>query len=170
MPFRRPDIGFIPTPSNVLEVILQLAQLSSQDVVYDLGCGDGRILIAAAQRYGVRGVGIDIDPDRVKEATQHARVAGVDHLIQFHQQDLYETDFHEATVVILYLLPHLNLKLRPLLLAQLKPGDRILSHDFDMGDWEPDDIVQVPIEADEIATVYRWVVGSGQPKADPLNG
>jgi trans-aconitate methyltransferase len=155
---RRPDIGFIPTPASVVEVILALAQLTPQDVVYDLGCGDGRILIAAAQRFGVRGVGIDIDRDRVQEATQYAEQAGVAHLLQFRQQDLYETDFHAATVVILYLLPHLNLKLRPALLAQLQPGDRVISHDFDMGDWPPDTRVEIPIEADEIATVYRWTM------------
>lgn len=155
---RRPDIGFIPTPLNVMEVMLDLAQLSSKDVVYDLGCGDGRILIAAAQRYGVRGVGIDIDPDRIQAANHQAELAGVSHLIQFQQQDLYESDFHEATVVILYLLPHLNLKLRPALWAQLQPGSRILSHDFDMGDWAPNTVIQVPIEADEIATVYHWII------------
>ncbi|MDX2229004.1 MAG: class I SAM-dependent methyltransferase [Leptolyngbyaceae cyanobacterium bins.349] len=153
---RRPDIGFIPTPPNVVDTMLQLAQLQPDDVVYDLGSGDGRILIAAAQRYGVRGVGIDIDRDRIQDATHQAQLAGVDHLIQFRQQDLYETDFQEATVVILYLLPHLNLKLRPALLAQLQPGDRILSHDFDLGDWEPDAVAQVAIEAGEVATVYRW--------------
>lgn len=155
---RRPDIGFIPTPPHVVEVILQLANLTPQDVVYDLGCGDGRILIRAAQQFGVRGVGIDIDRDRIQAATQQADQAGVAHLLQFHQQDLYETDFHEATVVMLYLLPHLNLKLRPTLLAQLQPGDRVLSHDFDMGDWFPDTRVEIPIEADEIAIVYRWTI------------
>lgn len=159
----RPDIGFIPTPLEVVEVMLSLANLTFDDVLYDLGCGDGRILIAAAQRFGVRGVGIDIDGDRIQEATQQAQQAGVAHLVQFRQQDLYESDFSEATVVILYLLPHLNLRLRPTLLAQLKAGDRILSHDFDMGDWKPDAIVQVPIEAGEVATVYRWVVrGEGK--------
>lgn len=155
---RRPDIGFIPTPSAVINVIIDLAHLSSEDVVYDLGCGDGRILITAAQRYGVRGVGIDIDRDRIQEATQQAELAGVSHLLHFRQQDLYKTDFRDATVVILYLLPHLNLKLRPTLLTQLQSGDRVLSHDFDMGDWPPDTQVKIPIEADEIATVYRWTI------------
>lgn len=159
MMFRRPDIGFIPTPPAVVEVILQVAQLTSQDVVYDLGCGDGRILIAAAQRFGVRGVGIDIDRDRLQVAQQQATNAGVADRLQFRHQDLYECDFRAATVVILYLLPHLNLKLRPTLLAQLKPGDRVISHDFDMGDWQPDTTVEVAIEAGEMATVYRWTVG-----------
>lgn len=155
---RRPDIGFIPTPTNVMEVMLDLAQLTSKDVVYDLGCGDGRILIAAAQCYGARGVGIDIDFDRIEEANHQAELAGVSHLVRFQQQDLYESNFHEATTVMLYLLPHLNLKLRPALLAQLQPGSRILSHDFDLGDWAPNTVVQVPIDANEIATVYRWVI------------
>jgi len=158
MTLRRPDIGFIPTPSPVIDVILQLAQLTPQDVVYDLGCGDGRILIAAAQQFGMRGVGIDIDRDRIQEATHQAKLAGVDHLLEFRQQDLYESDFHEATVVILYLLPHLNLKLRPALLGQLQPGDRLISHDFDMGDWEPSHKVEVQIEADEVATVFCWFI------------
>jgi len=155
---RRPDIGFIPTPTEVVEVILSLANLTANDVLYDLGSGDGRILITAAQRFGTRGVGIDIDGDRVVEATLQANQAGVAHLVQFRQDDLYESDFSKATVVFLYLLPHLNLKLRPALLAQLKPGDRILSHDFDMGDWKPDAVVRVAIEAGETATVYRWVI------------
>lgn len=155
---RRPDIGFIPTPPDVVDVILQLAELTPNDVVFDLGSGDGRILITAAQRHGTRGVGIDIDPDRVQEATHQASLAGVEQLVQFRQQDLYETDFRDATVVILYLLPHLNLKLRPALLEQLQSGNRILSHDFDLGDWQPDATVQVAIEADEVATVYRWLI------------
>jgi cyclopropane fatty-acyl-phospholipid synthase-like methyltransferase len=155
---RQPDIGFIPTPPHVIEVLLQLAELTPADVVYDLGCGDGRILIAAAKQYGVRGVGIDIDVDRVHAARQQAMLAGVDHLVQFRHADLYDSDFREATVVILYLLPHLNLKLLPALRSQLQPGNRILSHDFDLGDWQPDAVVRVPTEADEIATVYRWIV------------
>ncbi|MDX2241765.1 MAG: class I SAM-dependent methyltransferase [Leptolyngbyaceae cyanobacterium bins.302] len=158
MPTRKPDIGFIPTPPQVVDVILQLAELTPNDVVYDLGSGDGRILIAASQRYGVRGVGIDIDGDRIQKATQQAILAGVNHLIEFRQQDLYESNFRDATVVMLYLLPHLNLKLRPTLLEQLQPGSRILSHDFDLGDWQPDAAVQVAIEAGEVATVYRWLI------------
>lgn len=155
---RRPDIGFIPTPPHVVDLILDMAQLRSTDVIYDLGCGDGRILIAAAQRYGVRGVGIDIDRDRIHAAQQNAQDAQVDHQLEFRVQDLYTTDLHGATVVFLYLLPHLNLKLRPTLWAQLQPGDRVLSHDFDMGDWIPDAVQQIAIEADEIATIYRWIL------------
>lgn len=155
---RKPDIGFIPTPPNVIDALLGLADLSSKDVVYDLGCGDGRILITAAQRFGARGVGIDIDRDRVQEATHNAQQAGVDNMVHFYQQDLYESTFVDATVVILYLLPHLNLKLKPRLLSQLQPGARIISHDFDMGDWQPEATIRIPIEADETATLYRWTI------------
>ncbi|MBF2025427.1 MAG: class I SAM-dependent methyltransferase [Oscillatoriales cyanobacterium C42_A2020_001] len=158
MPNRRPDIGFLPTPPEVVDVILDLAGLNQQDLVYDLGCGDGRILIAAAQRFGVRGVGIDIDHDRVQEATHYAQQAGVSHLLTFQQQDLYESQFASATVVILYLLPHLNLKLRPRIFDQLKPGTRIISHDFDMGDWPPEQIVQIPTQEGEVATLYYWTL------------
>ncbi|EKQ69578.1 Putative RNA methylase family UPF0020 [Leptolyngbyaceae cyanobacterium JSC-12] len=158
MPDRRPDIGFLPTPPEVVEGILQLAKLDPNDLVYDLGCGDGRILIAAAQRFGIRGVGIDIDRDRVHEATQSAHQAGVHHLLTFYQQDLYESQFGDATVLILYLLPHLNLKLRPRLWEQLKPGTRVISHDFDMGDWQPEHKIKIPIEAGEVATLYLWTI------------
>lgn len=157
MPIRRPDIGFIPTPDEVIDALLTLGNIQKQDIVYDLGCGDGRILITAAQRIGVRGVGIDIDHERIQEAIHNAKVAGVSHLVHFHHQDLYESEFQEATIVILYLLPHLNLKLRPKLL-QLTPGTRIISHDFDMGDWLPEEVVQVTILEDEIATLYKWTV------------
>lgn len=158
MPIRRPDIGFLPTPPEVVEGMLQLAELNPNDLVYDLGCGDGRILIAAAQRFGVRGVGIDIDCDRVQEATLHAQQVKVGHLLTFQQQDLYESEFAAATVVILYLLPHLNLKLRPRIFEQLQPGTRLISHDFDMGDWQPERVMQIPTQEGEIATLYRWTI------------
>ncbi len=165
MPDRKPDIGYIPTPPHVVDALLTLAQVPADDVLYDLGCGDGRILITAAQRFGARGVGIDIDSDRVQESIHNAATAGVSHLVQFHCQDLYRSNFKDATVIILYLLPHLNLKLRPQLLAQLQPGTRIMSHDFDMGDWPPETILQIPIEADETATLYAWTI----PPATPAN-
>ncbi len=155
---RRPDIGYIPTPPHVVDALLTLAQVTVDDVLYDLGCGDGRILITAAQRFGARGVGIDIDRDRVQDSIRNAEAVGVSHLVQFHCQNLYTTNFQEATIVILYLLPHLNLKLRPQLLTQLKPGTRIISHDFDMGDWPPETTLQIPIEADETATLYLWTI------------
>ncbi|MBM0741161.1 class I SAM-dependent methyltransferase [Phormidium sp. CLA17] len=154
----KPDIGFIPTPPAVIEGMLELLQVTSQDVVYDLGCGDGRILITAAQRFGAHGVGIDVDPNRIQAATANAIAAGVSDRVTFHHQNLYESDFSPATIVILYLLTHLNLKLKPQLFQQLKPGTRIVSHDFDMGNWTPDQVIQIPIEADEIATLYYWVM------------
>ena len=113
-------------------------RVNKDDVVYDLGCGDGRIVITAAKKYGARGVGVDIDPERIKEANANAKQAGVSDRVKFIEQDLFQTDFKEASVVTLYLLPDINLKLRPKLLSELKPGTRIVSHAFDMGDWKPD--------------------------------
>ena len=150
---RTPDVIFVPTPQEVVEDMLRLANVKKGDVLYDLGSGDGRIPVTAARLYGVRGVGIDIDPERVREARENAKRNGVEHLVQFRQQDLFEADFREATVVTLYLLPDLNLKLMPILLAQLKPGTRIVSHQFDMGDWKP----AKKLEADG-RTVYFWVI------------
>jgi SAM-dependent methyltransferase len=154
---RRPDIGFIPTPQAAIEQLLDLAHLTSTDVVYDLGSGDGRILIQAAQQYGVRGVGIDIDAQRVQEGREKAHLAGVSDRVTFCQQDLYESDFSAASVVILYLLPHLNLKLRPQLWQQLRPGSRVLSIDFDMGDWQPDQTIKLD-QIEEESTVYLWIL------------
>jgi tRNA G37 N-methylase Trm5 len=130
-----PDVIF-DTPQEVVEDMLRLANVRKGDVLYDLGSGDGRIPVTAARLYGVRGVGIDIDPERIREAQENAKRNGVESLVKFRQQDLFEADFREATVVTLYLLPDLNLKLRPRLLAELKPGTRIVSHQFDMGDWK----------------------------------
>jgi ribosomal protein L11 methylase PrmA len=128
-----------------------MAAVSKQDTVYDLGCGDGRIVITAAQRYGARGVGIDIDPERVAEATDNVRKAGVADRVKIVQGDLFEADISAATVVTLYLLTDLNLKLRPKLLRDLKPGTRVVSHAFSMGDWKP-------VRTEEISgtTVYLW--------------
>jgi SAM-dependent methyltransferase len=157
---RKPDVHYVPTPEEVVAEMLKLANVGKNDVVYDLGCGDGRIVITAAQKYGARGVGIDIDPERIKESNENARKAGVTDRVKFLQQDLFTTDFREATVVTLYLLPALNLKLRPKLLSELKPGTRIVSHAFDMGDWKPEKVVNVPGEEHE-RTVYFWVVPAG---------
>jgi ribosomal protein L11 methylase PrmA len=126
-------------------------------VVYDLGCGDGRIVITAALKYGARGVGVDIDPERIKESNENARKAGVADRVKFLQQDLFETNFSEATVVTLYLLPDVNLKLRPKLLSELRPGTRIVSHAFDMGDWKPEKVMKV-VGLDRERTIYYWVV------------
>jgi tRNA G37 N-methylase Trm5 len=137
-PLREPDVVYVPTPQAVVEAMLALAEVTSSDVVFDLGSGDGRIPITAAQRYGARAVGIDINPERIKEARENLAKTSVGDKVTFLNQDLFETDISEATVVTLYLLPSLNLKLMPTLKA-LKPGTRIVSHSFDMGsEWPPE--------------------------------
>jgi SAM-dependent methyltransferase len=152
-PARKPDVHYVPTPPEVVDEMLKMANVHKGDIVYDLGSGDGRIVIAAAQKYGVRGVGIDIDPERIKEAEENARKAGVTHLVRFRNEDLFEADFREATVVTLYLLDHLNERLRPKLLRDLKPGTRIVSHAFRMGDWEPEKTGEVGGRM-----IYFWTV------------
>jgi len=158
---RKPDVHYVPTPEEVVEKMLEMANVGKNDVVYDLGCGDGRIVITAAKKYGARGIGVDIDPQRIKESNENARIAGVADRVKFLQQDLFEIDFSEATVVTLYLLPALNLRLRPKLLRDLKPGSRIVSHAFDMGDWKPEKVVNVPGDIDQDRTIYYWVVPAG---------
>jgi SAM-dependent methyltransferase len=150
---REPDVIYVPTPEPVVDAMLNLAEVKEGDVLYDLGSGDGRIPIAAARRFKVRGVGIDINPVRIKEARENAEKAGVTDLVTFKQADLFEEDFSEASVVTLYLLESLNEKLRPRLLAELKPGTRIVSHSFGMGDWTPEQTIQV-----DGRTIHRWTV------------
>jgi protein-L-isoaspartate O-methyltransferase len=151
-----PQAPFVATPPDVVERLLALADVRPGDVVYDLGSGDGRIVIAAALKFGARGVGVDLDPLRVEEARRNARQARVDHLVTFRVQDALTTDVSEATVVTLYLVAALNARLRPLLTAQLRPGARIVSHNFPIGDWEPD-VVQVFTGPDrQSRTLYRW--------------
>jgi len=147
------DVPFVPTPEPVVEKMLEVARVGPDDVVYDLGSGDGRIVIAAAKKHGARGVGIDIDPERIREARDNAKRAGVSNRVEFRQQDLFTADFREATVVTMYLLSTVNLRLRPKLLIELKPGTRIVSHAFDMGDWKP-------VETHKVgsSTIYYWVV------------
>lgn len=152
----KPDIGYLPTPQATVEAMLSLANVCESDILYDLGSGDGRFLIAAAQRFGTRGMGVDIDPQRIDQAIANAKQANVSDRVTFIQQNLFESDFSEATIVVLYLLPHLNLRLRPQLL-QLKPGTRILSHQFDLGNWEPHQI-QVMETPEESSTLYLWIV------------
>ena len=135
-PRREPDVPYVPTTEKAVQEMLKLADVRKTDIVYDLGCGDGRIVIAAAKTYGAHGVGIDINPVRIQEARDNAKKAGVEHLVRFEENDLFEADFHEATVVTLFLLPNINLKLKPRLLEQLKPGTRVVSNTFDMGDWK----------------------------------
>lgn len=161
---RQPDVPYVPTPDEVVEQMLALAKVTKNDVLYDLGSGDGRIVITAAQKFGTRGTGIDINPERIKEANANARNAGVTNRVQFRQQDLFEADISKATVVTLYLLPDINVKLRPKLFKELKPGTRIVSHDFDMGKWKPERVVQVQGPNRE-HTIYYWVV----PKQVPAN-
>jgi SAM-dependent methyltransferase len=135
-PSRKPDVPFIPTTETAVKAMLELAEVKRSDIVYDLGCGDGRIVIAAAKSYGARGVGIDIDAALVREAKKKARQAGVERLVEFREQDLFESNFQEATVVTLFLLPAVNKRLLPQLEA-LKPGTRIVSNTFEIGDWKP---------------------------------
>jgi len=152
-PSQQPDVIYVPTPHEVVEDMLRLANVGKGDVLYDLGSGDGRIAIAAAKKYGIRAVGIDIDPERIKEATANAKKAGVEKLVTFRQEDLFKADFREATVITLYLLPDLNVKLRPKLWAEMKPGTRIVSHQFDMGTWKPEKRLE-----SNGRTVYFWTV------------
>jgi SAM-dependent methyltransferase len=152
---RGPDVIFVPTPNEVVDKMLELAQVTAKDTVYDLGCGDGRIVITAAQRYGVRAVGIDIDPQRIVEANANAQKAGVTDKVRFVEGDLFEANISDATVVTLYLLTRLNAKLRPKLQSDLKPGTRVVSHAFDMGDWAPEQRVSVGS-----TSVYLWKIPS----------
>ncbi|HUT62870.1 MAG TPA: methyltransferase domain-containing protein [Anaerolineae bacterium] len=132
------DVPYVPTPEEVVEEMLKLADVGKDDIVYDLGCGDGRIVITAAKEMGAHGIGIDINPQRLKESRENAIKAKVTDKVEFREQNLFDTDFSEATVLTLYLLPNVNLKLRPKILRDMKPGSRIVSHDFNMGEWEPD--------------------------------
>ena len=147
------DVPYIASSEAVVTRMLEIAEVKPGDVVYDLGSGDGRIVITAAQRYGARGVGIEIDPYRVYQARENAERAGVADRVTFREQDLFEADFSDATVVTLYLLPNLNEKLRPLLFEQLAPGTRVVSHNFGMGGWAPDSTEQVGP-----STVHRWTI------------
>ena len=147
------DVHYVPTRQQVVDAMLELAKVTENDVVYDLGCGDGRIVVTAAKKYGATGRGIDIDPQRIKEANENASKAGVTDKVKFIQANLFESDVSEASVVTLYLLNSLNMKLRPILLEQLKPGTRIVSHAFNMGDWEPDQTIQV-----DGSTIHLWTV------------
>ena len=151
-----PRAPFVATPYDVVDRMLTLAKVGPRDVVYDLGSGDGRIVIAAAQKYGARGVGIDIDPARIAESETNAKQAGVERRVTFRQQDVLQTDVSDATVVTLYMLSAINVKLRPILTKQLKPGTRIVSHSFAMGDWEPEHVETFADAAGTMRTLYLW--------------
>ena len=139
----QPDVIYVPTPYEVVDEMLKLANVKKGDVLYDLGSGDGRIVITAAQKHGARGVGVDIDPERIREARENARKAGVADRVEFRQGDLFKADISQATVVTLYLLPSLNLKLMPKLMKELKPGTRIVSHQFWIPGWPADKQIKV---------------------------
>jgi SAM-dependent methyltransferase len=157
-PMRKPDVIYVPTQPEVVDAMLKLANVTKDDVVYDLGCGDGRIVVAAARAFGARAIGIDIDPQRIAEANANAKTAGVDGRVKFILGDLFQQDFHDATVVTLYLLNQLNLKLRPKLWKELKPGTRVVSHAFDMGDWQPE-------KKEDVGgtTIYLWRIPTHPP-------
>lgn len=150
---RTPDVIFVPTPPEVVDAMIAMAGVKDGDILYDLGSGDGRIPIAAAKKFKLKAVGIDIDPTRIAEANANAQAAGVTDEVTFRQEDLFAADFREATVVTLYLLDTLNEKLRPKLVAELKPGTRIVSHAFRMGDWEPEQSRNI-----DGRMVYMWTV------------
>ncbi|MDB5019546.1 MAG: type 11 methyltransferase [Pedobacter sp.] len=146
------DVPYVPTRPNVVDGMLRMANLKKGDVLYDLGCGDGRIVVAAAKQYGVTAVGFDIDPERIAEANANAKTAGVSDLVKFVNANLFNTDLSKASVITMYLLPSVNMQLRPKILA-LKPGTRIVSHAFDMGDWKPEKTENV-----DGSIIYFWTV------------
>ena len=151
------DAPYVATPQPVVDAMLAVAGVTPDDVVYDLGSGDGRIVITAARRYGARGVGLDLEPARVEQARAKAQAAGVADRVRFEAQDIFTADIREATVVTMYLLPEVNLRLRPRLLAMLRPGTRMVSHAFDLGDWAPDKVLDVQGPEGRY-TVFYWVV------------
>jgi len=153
-----PDVIYVPTPYEVVDEMLKLAGVKKGDVLYDLGSGDGRIPVTAAKKFGIRAVGIDIDPTRIEEAKENAKKNGVAKLVEFRNEDMFRARLGDATVVTLYLLPDLNVKLRPKLLAELKPGSRIISHQFDMGTWKPEKRVEL-----NGRTIYLWTVPPKKP-------
>ena len=162
-PRREPDVPFVPTTEAAVVAMLKLADVKTTDIVYDLGCGDGRIVIAAAKTYGAHAVGIDINPVRLAEANENLKKAGPDvaKLVRFEENDLFQADIHEATVVTLFLLSSVNLKLRPKLLQDLKPGTRVVSNTFDMGDWKPEKEFTVgnPDEESYLShKLYLWII------------
>ena len=163
---RTPDVIFVPTPQEVVDAMLKLAKVTKNDVVYDLGSGDGRIPITAAKTYGARAVGIDIDPQRIREANENAKKAGVEHLVRFEENDLFKASIREASVVTLFLLTSVNARLRPKLLQELRPGTRVVSNTFDMGDWKPDKefSVDTPEEGYFSRKLYLWTIPARDTK------
>ena len=148
-----PDVPYVSTPHAIVDEMVRLADVKASDVVYDLGCGDGRLVIAAVKKTGCRGVGIDIDPERIKESRANARAAGVEDRVRFVEQNFFASDIREATVMLIYLFPDVNIRLRGKFLSEMKPGSRLVSHAFDMGDWKPDNSASIGAQR-----VYYWVI------------
>lgn len=170
-PAKQPDVIFVPTPNETVMEMLKLANVQPSDTVYDLGCGDGRIVIMAAEKFGAKGVGIDIDPQRIRESRENAKQAKLEDKVTFRQEDLFEADLHDATVVTLYLLTSLNTRLKPKLLRDLKPGTRIVSHTFNMGDWTP----EKQVDTASGRRIYLWIVpdknaGGNKERASQATG
>lgn len=155
------DVHYEPTPQPVVEEMLKLAEVKKGDVVYDLGCGDGRIVVTAAVKYGVKAVGVDLDPERVRESEENVRINGVENLVTIRRENIFDTDISQASVVTLYLYPSVNLALKPILMDQLKPGSRIVSHAFDMGDWKPEKEVTIEHEGAPYL-IFLWRI-PGEP-------
>ena len=154
---RTPDVGFVPTPMAAVERMIAMADIKAGDIVYDLGCGDGRIVVAAAQRYGIKAVGVDINPERVEESRANAKAAGVEKLVSIRQADIFTLDLRNADVVFTYLTPRLNQRLMPQL-RELKPGARIISYEFDMGNAKPVEVVREKFDHYGEQRIYKWVV------------
>ena len=157
-------VPYVPTPQDVVERMLELAQVKKGDVVYDLGSGDGRIVVTAAKKYGVKAVGFEIDPERIKESRENIRKEGVGKLVEIRQQDIRTVDLSPASVLTMYLLPEVNLMIRPNIWKEMKPGSRVVSHDFDMGDWKPLKIEHIKDKSDWEHTMYLWRVGEKDPR------
>ena len=153
------DVPYVPTPEVVVDAMLAMGQVTKDDILYDLGSGDGRIPIAAAVRFGTKGLGVDLDPARVREAKENAVKARVEDQVRFFEGDLFDVDLTEATVITLYLFPEVNMELRPRLM-QLAPGTRVISHNYDMGDWVPDQVKKVDVPGGREHTVYLWKISA----------
>ena len=155
-------VPYVPTPQEVVDRMLELARVKKGDVVYDLGSGDGRIVVTAAQKYGVTAIGFEIDPERIKESLENIKKAGVGHLVEIRQQDIRTVDLSPASVLTMYLLPEVNLMIRPNIWKQMKPGSRVVSHDFDMGDWKPVKEEKLKDASGWDHALYLWHVGPGK--------
>jgi len=155
-------VPYVPTPQAVVDRMLELAEVKKGDVVYDLGSGDGRIVVTAAKKYGVKAIGFEIDPQRIKESHENIKKAGVENLVEIRQQDIRTVDLSQASVLTMYLLPEVNLMIRPNIWKQMKPGSRVVSHDFDMGDWKPLKTEHIKDDSSWDHTLYLWHVEAGR--------